>query len=283
MATLTFRTPIWLSPPAKLKKLGVIEKIIASIWDEDAGQVDVDGILGESLISRQYVTPGQYAVLLLGNRMTLLGTNQTAGGHVDNRLNRAFESQSQYGNKTNWLKLESLYSGTITGGLTQVKLQQSATTVNGDDIIVEVTGTCAIDPQDEHTLLFTVDSDTVPTNTLDPVDAIINPLTFDPTGVANGTRYLLTEDIGGANDAGNHTAWGGVVAAANDIIEKESGVWIKRFDANFDDSTVDSTYATVQYVTNVTTGVQYKWTGANGYWVKSYEGFYEPGSWSIVF
>ena len=283
VASLTFTTPIWLSPPAKLKKLGVIEKIIMSIYDEDAGTVDVDGILGESLLSKQYVTPGQYAILLLGNRMTLLGINQTAGGHATNPANRAFQSQSQYGNKTNWLKLEALYSGTITGGLTQVKLQQSATTVNGDDIIVEVTGTVAIDPQDEYTLLFTVDSDTVPTNTLDAVDAIINPLTFNPSSSSNGTRYLLTEDIGGANDAVNQGAWGGVVASANDIIEKESGVWVKRFDANLNDSTVDSTYTTVQYVTNLTTGVQYKWTGANGYWVKSYEGFYEPGTWSIVF
>jgi len=29
--------------------------------------------------------------------------------------------------------------------------------------------------------------------------------------------------------------------------------------------------------------VQYKWTGANGFWVKSFEGFYEPGTWSIDF
>jgi len=36
-------------------------------------------------------------------------------------------------------------------------------------------------------------------------------------------------------------------------------------------------------VTNVTTGVQYKWLPDAGYWVKSYEGFYEPGSWSLEF
>ena len=63
VATLDFRTPIFISPPAKLKKLGVIEKIIMSIYDEEAGTVDVDGILGESLISRQFVTPGQYGLL----------------------------------------------------------------------------------------------------------------------------------------------------------------------------------------------------------------------------
>lgn len=285
VASLTFQTPIWLSPPAKLKRLGVIEKIIMSIYDEDAGTVDVEGILGESLLSQQYVTPGQYGLLLLGNKLTLLGSNSnTDTSHADNRSNRVFDSQSQYGSKINWLKLEALYSKTFRNGLTQVKLQQSATTVNGDDIIVEVTGTVALDPQDDQTMLFTVDSDTVPTNTLDPVDAVINPLTFDPSSAANGTRYLLTEDIGSnETELANRSVWGDVVASANDIIEKESGVWVKRFDADLDDSTVDSTYTTVQYVTNLTTGVQYKWTGSNGYWVKSYEGFYQPGSWSITF
>ena len=52
-------------------------------------------------------------------------------------------------------------------------------------------------------------------------------------------------------------------------------------DANTDLS--DSTFATQQYVTNLTSGIQYKWIPANSMWVKSYEGFYEPGTWSITF
>ena len=319
VASLDFTTPIWLSPPAKLKKLGVIEKIIMSIWDEDAGQVDVDGILGESLLSKQTVTPGNYALLLIGNRMTLLGQQQTDDAtHASNRANRIFESQSQYGTKINWHKLEALYSQTIQNGITQVKLQQSSTNINGDDIIVEVTGTVAIDPQDENTLLFTVDADTVPTNTLEAVDAVINPLTFDPSSAAVGTRYLITEDIGNkinnqgrpaasnTDERASHSppqdsssvfgsktadtvpnfaeAWGNTIASANDIIQKNAdGYWDRVFDADANTDLSDSTYTAVQHVTNLTTGVQYKWTGANGYWVKSYEGFYDPGSWSIEF
>lgn len=311
VASLDFVTPIWLSPPAKLKKLGVIEKIIMSIWDEDAGQVDVDGILGESLLSRQTVTPGQYALLLLGNRITLLGEQaKNNSTHASNRANRVFTSQSQYGDKINWHKLESLYSKTIQNGISQVKLQQSTTNVNGDDIIVEVTGTVSIDPQDEFTLLLDLDTDSVPTNTLNAVDAVINPLTFNPSAATVGTRYLITEDIGAKKNTDGKTAsvtdirasdddgtpsadtvpnyaeaWGTTIASANDIIEKDAaGNWVRRFDADantlFSDS---STYLETQYVTNLTTGVQYKWTGANGFWVKSYEGFYEPGSWSIEF
>lgn len=304
VATLDFRTPIFISPPAKLKKLGVIEKIIMSIYDEEAGTVDVDGILGESLISRQFVTPGQYALLVLGNRVTLLGQMGSKTSHTDNRDNLVFKADTQYGNKTNWLALEALYSKEFRGGLSTIQLQQSATTINGDDIIVEVTGTIALDPQDEFTMLITIDEDTTPTNTINAVDAVINPTRFNPTGAPAGTRYLLTEDIGDrlTETANKTTPWGNLVAEANDIVEKVGSEWIVDFNANFDDSTQlgtglldsstfvdstrgmtggDSSFTKVQYVTNITTGIQYKWTGS--VWVKSYEGFYEPGTWSITF
>jgi hypothetical protein len=300
VATLTFRTPIWLSPPAKVKKLGVITNIITSMFADDGGENTLEEMLGESL-SRQITTPGNYAVLLLGNRMTLLG--EAGNGlttHADNRQNKAFESQSQYGTKINWHKLEALYSKTILGGATQVKLQQSATNINGDDIIVNVTGTVAIDPQDETTLLFTVDVDTVPTNTMNAVDAVINPLTFNPVNAPNGTRYLLTESIGSASDDSTvnvgPSAWGNLIANANDIVEKVGNDFVVDFNADFDDGSTqllrgsldssslgDSTFNQVHYVTNLTSGIQYKWLPENSMWVKSFEGFYEPGTWSIEF
>ena len=65
--------------------------------------------------------------------------------------------------------------------ISQIKLQQSVTTVSNESTIIEVEGTVAIDPQDAMIMLFTVDSDSVPTNTLDAVDAVINPLTFNPS------------------------------------------------------------------------------------------------------
>ena len=310
VATLTFRTPIFISPPAKLKRLGVIEKIVMSIFDEEAGTVDVDGILGESLLSKQNVTPGQFALLLLGNKMTLLGeTSKNSTSHASNRENRVFQSQSQFGAKTNWTKLEGLYSENVRCGLSKILLQQSTKNVNGDDITVEVEGTIAIDPQDEFTMLFTVDTDTIPTNTLNPINAVINPLTFDPTGVPVGTRYLITEDIGNKKNTDGKTAaetdihasrtaqptadtvpnfaqaWGTTIASANDIIQlDDAGNWVRVFDSDentlFSDS---SSFQSVQYVTNLLTGVQFKWMPDRGFWVKSYEGFYEPGTWRLEF
>jgi hypothetical protein len=94
-----------------------------------------------------------------------------------------------------------------------------------------------------------------------------------------GTRYLILKAIGSedntsANDA---VAWQGttnqpLVANANDIIEWDGTSWSVSF---------DSTAAeTVQYVSNLNTGIQYKWN--LNQWVKSWEGEYKNGTWSLV-
>ena len=74
------------------------------------------------------------------------------------------------------------------------------------------------------------------------------------------------------------------IASANDIIQKNAdGYWDRVFDADANTDLSDSSFTAVQYVTNLTTGVQFKWLPDSGFWVKSYEGFYEPGTWSIEF
>jgi hypothetical protein len=157
-------------------------------------------------------------------------------------------------------------------GISQIYFEQPDET--------EVVGTIAYDPSDDRFLLFTVDEDTVPQNTLDPVDAVINPLASGPgaglPAAVTGTRYLLTEATGSWN--GNAQAWGGVlgqplVAMANDIIEYDGERWIVSFAS-------DSSPDNIQYVTNITTEIQYRWTGAT--WVKSYQGLYPGGQWRIV-
>jgi len=126
-------------------------------------------------------------------------------------------------------------------------------------------------------LLFDVDPDTVPQNTLDPVDAVIDPLLSGPGAglptAAAGQRYLILNAIGDDQNPQPAEAWGPLVAAANDIIEYDGAFWNVAFG-----STTNTT--NIQYMTNVTTGLQYLWTGTA--WVKSYEGIYPAGSWSLV-
>jgi hypothetical protein len=163
--------------------------------------------------------------------------------------------------------------GVLRPGISYIKLEQDDGT--------EVMGTVAYDPTDDRFLLFDVDTDTVPANTLDPVTAVINPLLSGPgaglPAAAVGQRYLLTEATG-SWDEGNAVAWQGVsgqplVAYANDIIEYDGTRWTIYFDST---SSPDN----IQYVTNITTSIQYEWTGTS--WIKSYQGLYPGGQWSLV-
>jgi hypothetical protein len=127
-----------------------------------------------------------------------------------------------------------------------------------------------------------VDADTLPANTLAPVTAVINPLLSGPgDGLDSsllGQRYLLTEDTGSYDSTTSPVAWQGqnnqpLVATANDIVEFDGVQWVVAFDST-------SSPVNIQYVTNITTGIQYKWV--DNTWVKSYQGLYPGGQWSLV-
>ena len=60
-----------------------------------------------------------------------------------------------------------------------------------------------------------------------------------------------------------------------DIIEYNGST--SKWNVAFDASNPDSTQ---HYVTNQNTGIQYRFNGTE--WVKSYEGVYTQGNWSIV-
>jgi hypothetical protein len=72
VATLTFKLPVWISPPAKVKKLGVIQKIVASIHDSQ-GDLNTDVYSEANLMGyRQYFTPMSYGILLIGNQCHIM-------------------------------------------------------------------------------------------------------------------------------------------------------------------------------------------------------------------
>jgi hypothetical protein len=162
-----------------------------------------------------------------------------------------------------------MYGG-FRPGITQIRLNSQW------DELVDIIGTVSYDPLDERFMLFDVDTDTIPQNTLPPLDAVIDPLLSGPGSglpvAVAGQRYLILNDIGSADNLVPAVAWGSLVAVANNIIEFDGNDWIVAFDS--------STGTNIQYTTNITTGLQYLWTGEQ--WVKSYEGIYPSGSWSIV-
>jgi len=271
VATLTFSMPIWLSPPVKVSKLGVIEKIIMSIYDDDGGMTK--GLIDGSLISKSYVTPENYSVLLVGAQLRLLGSTGAVdssmagdGYYTGANTPTEFDVFANFGPPINWHSIINKY-GVIQNGISQVKLQQE----NGNEIV----GTIATSTLDDTILMFSIDSDTIPASSLTAVTKIINPLTFAVTSPQNGDRYLITNEIGDSTNTFDATNWGNLRASINDIIEYNSTT--SKWGVVFDASNPDSTQ---HYVTNLNTGIQYRFNGTD--WVKSYEGIYTQGKWTLV-
>ena len=269
VATLTFSMPIWISSPAKVKKLGVVERIVASMYD---AQGDLNNAIADNdllLGTRQVITPYNWAVVLIGNKLQCLQQVSLTEEPSNDSLTPV---EIVPDSNLLWPAVVGVY-GTMRPGVSQIRLEQPDGT--------EVIGTIVLDPNDDRFMLYDVDIDTVPQNTLTPIDAVINPLTAGPQdgldSAIDGQRYLLTEDTGSLDNVGPAQAWVGangrpLVAQANDIIQYSNNYWRVVFMA--------STQPADQYVTNITTGIQYRWTGDS--WVKSYQGVYPGGTWRLV-
>ena len=295
ICTLRFGLPIWISAPAKIKKLGVVERIIASIYDSqgDASNaiIDSDLLLG----TRIKVTPYNYQVLLLNGQLQILHSQDV----ISEPITSLTPPSSPIDDQLVWPTVIDIY-GALRPGISYVTLD------NPWEPDTQIVGTVALNPADDRFLLFNVDSSTVPANTLAPVDAVVNPQLSAPgdglDSSLTGQRYLFTEPTGSASNSmqaydplqqayytidTNPLAWRGVngqplIANANDIVEFDGQRWRVVFDSQ-------SQGGDIQYVTNVTTSIQYKWIPPNtdgdipdGQWVKSYDGLYPGGSWNLI-
>lgn len=267
ISSLQFALPIWISPPAKVKKLGVVQKIVASMYD---AQGDLrEAITNNDLLlgTRQKFTPYNYQVLLIGNQLQVLAPSAVVPG--EGTINPDTSPPSNL----MWHAVVNMF-GDLQNGISQVRLDNPF-----DDTII--VGTVAYHPSDDRFLLFTVDEDTIPQNTLPPVNAIVDPQRNGPgaglPAAAAGQRYLLVGDTGAPDFNSGAEAWAGVngeilYATANDIIQYDGEKWNISF--------LHTNISDVQYVTNLTTGIQYRW--ADEQWLKSYQGLYPSGSWSLV-
>jgi len=275
--TMMFHTPIWITPPAKVKKLGVITKIISNIFSANvqgtiasaydiAGAADVFSNVSPD--STVIVTPGNYDLLVLNNTARLIHSNG-AEENIDVTSPK---------NSASWRKLLDLYPGKFRAGISELRFAQPDYN--------EVVATISLDPNDEFSMALNINQETVPTNTVIPsaynpggrgsVDAVINPDTLNPENTVAGTRYLILEDIRSTVENGP-AAWlqgngDGFNANANDIIEWNGSNWHIIF------SSADNN--NVIYITNAYTNTQYRWN--NEVWNKSYEGVYDASLWRMI-
>ena len=273
IATLTFELPIWLSAPAKVKKQGVIHKITASVY-ADTGLEPTDDyfdIRGGVIATKQIYTPINLNVVYMSNTLKL---------YVNDNETEFSDSDIPLLPEGNWMLAirsfgELAGSGSadlLVNGISQIRLYNDGITI---------LGTVAYHPIDPSKLIFNVNADTLPVNTLPAVTAIIDPQNLKVTSAISSpaptTRFLLLNPIGSHTDNEGAVLWnraGQPILVANeyDIIEWDGTKWFVAFDSQAS--------LTVQYVTNLSTGTQYKWK--NNQWAKSVEGRYGVGAWSFV-
>jgi T4-like virus Myoviridae tail sheath stabiliser len=274
ISSVEFTIPIWLSSPARVTKMGVIQKVISSIYDS-SGDVS-DFVNSDDLLlgTRQAITFQNYSIWINNGQIQLLKNNPV------NIVPSSTDIQAQVvvGETNDWAAALDKY-GYIRNGISQLRLSLSP--VDGFDTGSEIVGTISIHPTDSRILLYTVDIDTLPTNTLDPVTAIIDPQRVAPginglPAASNGQRYLLLNGTGNASDPQVAQGWSAngyeTVAQVNDIIEYDGTQWVTVFDS--------SNYTTTAYISNIATQRQYKYS--QGSWKKSWEGEYQPLNWRLV-
>ena len=274
--SMTFSAPIWITPPAKVKKLGVITKIITNVYAVAKGSISTvyDKETAAELFGAVEpavtitVTPGDFDLLVLNNTAKLIKRNNT-GDEID---------VTNPSNIASWHKVLDQYPGKFRAGLSQLRFMQP------DD--TEVVAYVSLDPSDDFSMALNIDTDTIPTNTIvggrGTVDAVINPDTFKPTNIPAGTRYLILEDINvnsyygtpgyDGPDAWKNTDGSDFQAHANDIIEWDGYSWAIAFDSQQPSEVI--------YITNSYTGTQYKWD--QGSWSKTYEGVYDKKLWRLI-
>lgn len=296
IATLQFGTPIWITTPAKVKRLGVVQNVISRIHDgvdemiDDLTDIDhtipeavnnnetnirinEDGELERKVTVRRQELPENVISILTTNfgDTDLLVMNDTI---------KLINDNAESGIK--WTDFLKEFPNEFQPGLTQIKLKFNSWKYT-------IIGTFEINPADETEAIVHWDEDTIPTDTLldssiitrSNVDYIISPRKFNPKelDLSKNPRLLLLEAIGDTENEDGADAWknndgSDFVANKNSIVEWNGSSWEVVFDPI---SRKDERI----FTTNLNTGVQYRFE--DGEWLLSFEGVYPNGTFYIDF
>ncbi len=231
VGTMSFIAPIYISPPTKVKRLGVITSIITSVFDKEAGTISLEGFNPPTDNTAQSnwgeIADGTEATgSTLGATLGISGGNQSKNRiDLNNPLTLSYKNFDIMVNDTvatlilsrrlragdiSWLNvMEAELPSQYEPGISRIELRRM-------DLPAPVFGTIIIDPSDQTKLNITFDTDTLPSNTLietssrsplqyGTLDYIINPLNFNVVttfgtsvnDIPTGTRILLLGILGG--------------------------------------------------------------------------------------
>ncbi len=215
IASLEFEMPIYITPPAKVKKLGVVRAVVNNMFTNTGDAININNLIYNDGDVKEAVEYKRYGIVMLK------GDNGVAGDYyitivdvgqavIDAGLDLPPE---KIGKKLDWQLVLDQYGG-YKPGISRITFK----TASGSDIV----GTIAVNPVDPTILVASLDMDSVPGNTelvsttlIDgsiynsvrstskgTIDAIVNPYNFNPLATfgsrANfpvGLRYLMLDDV----------------------------------------------------------------------------------------
>ena len=277
VATLIFSTPIYISPPAKVKRLGVITNVLMGIYDESKGTIVLNNSTpqinqyNDSIQTGKGLSDSGNSIAKSSITDKVIGVNYQQYGLYILAVSAQLVKNGVVG-QINWRGVLEATPGTYQAGISRVY----ATRVDTGSII---TGSFALNELDETRLIVDWDQDSFSTNTVisgrSSIDYIIDPQRTVPD-TTPGTRLLLLDNIGSTTNTSGPTAWKNsngtdFVASENDIVEYDGNNWSIVLNA--------SETADVVYTQNLATGIQYMWDGIE--WSQSVDGFYPVATWRL--
>lgn len=290
--SMEFDMPIYISPPAKVKKLGIVRSVLYNIFAEDGNLVDLENLIYNQGSGNAFLASDRYSVLLFkadngqpyDYELILIGLEQAV-------LAAGLEKPTKTGSPIDWNSLLENEGGHTNSS--QIYFLQSSG--------YYMYGTFAVNPLDPSIIIVTFDQDTIPSNTdisstvsgltaRGTIDAIIDPYKHNPVGVfvgqANiplGLRYLILDDVNTSAirdstqvpydgpDGWKNLDGSDPLILANSIVEWNGVAWVTIWDP--------TTAEIPTYMQNLRTGIRYRWDGEQ--WLKSFEGEFAPGTWGF--
>ena len=249
ICTMEFKMPMYISPPAKVKKLGVVRNVIMNVFTESGDVLALEDLIYNSTDDVKggfnlRTTYNNFGVLLLkSDNGQAADYDVTALSATEALKSIGLEPPVKLGARLDWNQILEMY-GRYVPGVNKIYFLQP----NGN----ELGGTFVINELDPSILVVTIEDR--PANTVIKgktyVDAIIDPYKFNPEeafgGIPNipeGTRYLVLDDVNNSENVGANItrptyyeydgpdAWKSIdgrdtLITANSIIEWNGTEWI---------------------------------------------------------
>lgn len=214
VATIGLTAPIYISPPVKVKKLGIITDIITSIFNQEQGSISLEGfnpptdgkawsangvtVLPDgTVVNQDSIVSSGDGRLDLNNPIVVSYRNFDIT--VQNGIAKLVINKRLRIGEINWLHiLDAEAPARYQNGISQIRLYRA-------ELGTPIIGTFAVD-NDKFKISIDYDIDTLPSDTIlqgpvrnnGNIDFVINPINWNPTEFKSpGVRALLTGPIGG--------------------------------------------------------------------------------------